>query len=95
MSLNQIIIVQDRRDNRVLTLLGTMNDVYGLLLEAEPLKKIWAHRQAVEMLAKQTTECAYFVSYYFNNASFCECLCPFQCMLHQTQLCQGRDWGRT
>jgi hypothetical protein len=49
-----------------------MNDVYALILDANPLKTIDAHRQALEMLAKQTAECAYFISHYARDPSFCE-----------------------
>jgi hypothetical protein len=68
----QVIIKQDQRDNRVLDLLGIMNDVYALILDGEPLKKIQTQKQALEMLAKQTAECAYFISHYARQPSFCE-----------------------
>jgi hypothetical protein len=71
--MHQVVIKQDRRDNRVLDLLGVMNDVYALILDGEPLKKIQTQKQALEMLAKQTTECAYFISHYSRQPSFCEC----------------------
>jgi hypothetical protein len=49
-----------------------MNDVYALTLEADPLTMIDAHKQALEMLAKQTVECAYFISHYARDPNFCE-----------------------
>jgi hypothetical protein len=68
----QVIVKQDQRDNRVLDLLGIMNDVYALILDGEPLKKIQTQKQALEMLAKQTAECAYFISHYSRQPSFCQ-----------------------
>jgi hypothetical protein len=49
-----------------------MDNVYALVLDAGPLKKIQSQKHAVEMLAKQTTECAYFISHYLNTPNFCE-----------------------
>jgi hypothetical protein len=66
-SINQAIIAQEQRDIRVLNLLLVIHDVYELVLDAEPLKKNRTHKRAVEMLAKQTTECAYFVSVLQQN----------------------------
>jgi hypothetical protein len=52
-----------------LGLLGIINDVYALILDANPLKTIDAHKHALEMLAKQTAECAYFISHYAGAGS--------------------------
>jgi hypothetical protein len=49
-----------------------MNDVYALILDAESLKAIQTQKQALEVLAKQTAECAYFISHYARQPSFCE-----------------------
>jgi hypothetical protein len=73
-SVSQAVIAQDRRDRRILDLLEIMDNVYALVLDAGPLKKIQSQKHAVEMLVKQTTECAYFISHYFNTPNFCECL---------------------
>jgi hypothetical protein len=69
---NQAIIIQDQRDSRIFDLLGVVNDVYALILDAEPLKRIQTQKQALEILAKQTAECAYFISHYARQPSFCE-----------------------
>ena len=55
-----------------------MNDVYAVVLDADPLKKIQSQKRAIEMLAKQTTECAYFISHYARETGFCEWVCPHQ-----------------
>ena len=70
--MNQVIIIQDQRDRRIFDLLGAINDVYTLILDAEPLKRIQTQKQALEMLAKQTAECAYFISHYARQPGFCE-----------------------
>ena len=81
---DKAVIAQDQRDSRILDLLGIMNEVYTLVLDAEPLKKIKSQKQAIEMLAKQTTDCAHFVSLYFNDANFCEPLRLFQTQIVTT-----------
>jgi hypothetical protein len=70
--MNQVVVIQDQRDSRIFDLLGVMNDVYALILDAEPLKRIQTQKPALEMLAKQTAECAYFISDYARQPSFCE-----------------------
>jgi hypothetical protein len=72
MFMEQVIIAQNLHDSRILDLLGVMNDVYALILDAEPLKAIQTQKGAFEMLAKQTTECAYFISHYAREPSYCE-----------------------
>jgi hypothetical protein len=71
--MEQVVTAQNLRDSRILDLLEVMNNVYALILDAEPLRTIQTQKQALEVLAKQTTECAYFISHYAREPSYCEC----------------------
>ena len=58
------MIKQRDQDNALCLLLGTIKDVHSLVIEAEPLKVYESHQAALDTLARQTVECAYFVRDY-------------------------------
>jgi hypothetical protein len=49
------------RDDSILRLVESMDDVYSFVKEAEPMKKIELLDRIIELIAQQTTECAYFI----------------------------------
>jgi hypothetical protein len=71
LSFIQIVIDQKNRDNSISGLVETMNDVYAFVHEAESLKRIESQKEILALMAKQTTECAYFIRDYAKNKSFC------------------------
>jgi hypothetical protein len=48
-----------------------MGNVYNFVDEAEPLKKIESQKSVMTRLARQTTECGYFLCSYDKNKFFC------------------------
>lgn len=58
------------RDDQVHNLADTMRDVYAFVIEAEPLKKLDVFRPILEVMVKQTIECAYFLQDYARIKSF-------------------------
>jgi hypothetical protein len=71
LSLLQNILAQVDRDDSVIRLVKTMDDVYSFVEEADPMKKIDSLGQILELMAQQTTECAYFIRDYATNKDFC------------------------
>jgi hypothetical protein len=59
------------RDNKIEDLVGTMNDMYAFMIEAKSLDKIKSHANILAAIAKQTTECAYFIQEYAETKGFC------------------------
>jgi hypothetical protein len=67
-----------------------MDDVYSFVKEAEPIKKIDSHRRIIELMAQQTTECAYFIRDYAMNKSFCRLVSVLQrAIVHHCLCCEG------
>ena len=59
------------RDDSIIRLVKTIDDVYSFVEEAEPMKKIKSLSQILEFMAQQTVECAYFIRDYAMNKDFC------------------------
>jgi hypothetical protein len=59
------------RDDSIVRLVETMDDVYSFVEEAEPMKKIESLGRIIELIAHQTTECAYFIRDYALSKDFC------------------------
>ncbi|EIN04115.1 WD40 repeat-like protein, partial [Punctularia strigosozonata HHB-11173 SS5] len=55
------IIAQINQDQSIKALLETMLDCHNFVDEAEPLKHLRSAVQVLSAMAKQTTECAYFI----------------------------------
>jgi hypothetical protein len=67
----KIILAQKDRDDCIDRLVEIMDDVYSFVHDAEPLNKIESHKRIIAVIAKQTTECSYFIRCYTMNKSFC------------------------
>jgi uncharacterized protein Yka (UPF0111/DUF47 family) len=59
------------RDDSIVRLVETMDDVYSFVKETEPMKKIKSFGRIIELIAQQTTECAYFIRDYAIGKDFC------------------------
>jgi hypothetical protein len=59
------------RDNSIVRLVKTMDDIYSFVEEAEPMKKIESLGRIIELIAQQTTQCAYFIRDYATDNDFC------------------------
>ena len=68
----QVLVNQKDRDKRVIRLAGTMRDVFAFVHDADPLKAIKAHMDAITLLIKQVTECGYFITEYAKRKNFCQ-----------------------
>jgi hypothetical protein len=77
LSLSQSALAQLDHENSIIRLVEIMDDVYTFVEEAEPMKKIESLGQIIEHMARQTTECAYFIRDYATNKNFC-----MSCTLH-------------
>ncbi|KIM87374.1 hypothetical protein PILCRDRAFT_814882 [Piloderma croceum F 1598] len=71
-AINKTILAQVDRDNFLIRLVEIMDDAYSFVKEAEPTKTIESHRAIIELMAQQTTECAYFIRDYATNKNFWE-----------------------
>jgi hypothetical protein len=58
------------RDNKIQDLINTINDIYAFMREAKPVENIHSHAKILAVIAKQTTECAYFIQGYAETKSF-------------------------
>ena len=67
----QNILAQMDRDDSIVRLVETMDNIYSFVEEAEPMKKIESFCRVVELIAQQTTECAYFIRDYAMGKDFC------------------------
>jgi hypothetical protein len=47
-----------------------MVDMYAFMGEARPVEKIKSHAKILAVIAKQTTECAYFIQKYAETKGF-------------------------
>jgi hypothetical protein len=47
-----------------------MDDVYGIVNKAKPLK-IKSFKQVIARMAQQTVDCGYFICSYAKDTSFC------------------------
>ena len=77
-------------------LLKVMDDVYSFVKEAEPIKKIESLGGIMALMAKQTTECAYFIRDYAMNKSFCMSISAFPAEgSHRHLHLQGNEPSKT
>jgi hypothetical protein len=67
----KVFQAQTTRDANIGRLVDAMNDIYGFLQEAEPLRKIESHKRIITHIMQQTTECGYFIRDYSKNKNFC------------------------
>ena len=58
------------RDEKIKDLVSTMADMYAFMHEAQPVEKIESHKKILAVVAKQTTECAYFIQEYARIKGF-------------------------
>ena len=66
----KIILAQKVRDDCISHLVEVMDDIYSFVHEAEPVNKINSHKDIIVVMAKQTTECAYFIRDYATDKNF-------------------------
>jgi hypothetical protein len=67
----QSILDQVDRDDSIVRLVETINDVYSFVEEAEPMKKIKSLGRIIKLMTQQTTECAYFIRDYATDKDLC------------------------
>ena len=67
----QVLVNQQNRDDRVIRLAGTMSNMFSFVEDAEPLKRVEAHKEPIRLLIQQVTECGYFIGDYAKQNSFC------------------------
>ena len=88
-------MAQVDRDKGIVDLVKIMDDVFSFVKEAEPMKKIESHFRIIELMIRQTTECAYFIRDYAMNKGFCKLTCTLHvrvshCFVH----CQGNEHSK-
>ncbi|KAF9072466.1 hypothetical protein BDP27DRAFT_1320509 [Rhodocollybia butyracea] len=64
------VLAQMQRDENIIALIDTMDDIYNFVKEAEPLRQIESHKKVMIRIAQQTTECGYFISAYCSDSFF-------------------------
>jgi len=67
---NQVLVNQQNRDDRVIRLAGTMSDVFSFVEDAEPLKAVEAHKEPTKLLIQQVMECGYVTGEYAKQNNF-------------------------
>ncbi|KAI0311907.1 hypothetical protein OF83DRAFT_1068066, partial [Amylostereum chailletii] len=71
---------QNKRDEKIKALLLIIDDAYSFVNQAAPLED-WTdtinkyQRKILADIAKQTTDCAYFIRDYAKDQNFCEMVC--------------------
>ncbi|KAF7971795.1 hypothetical protein HWV62_19931 [Athelia sp. TMB] len=68
--LSAVIIAQQHRDDSIIRLMETIDDVHSFLLDAEPSETIKKHPKVYQALSALTTEGAYLIRDYAVNKSF-------------------------
>ncbi|KAN0094924.1 hypothetical protein V8E55_003211 [Tylopilus felleus] len=63
-AVNQVLIKQKNRDDRIIRLACMMSDAFAFVHEAEPLKAVERHMKIITLLIQQVTECGYFIAEY-------------------------------
>ena len=64
-----MVQAQQRRDQRILDLVQTMDDTYSLVLvSAHELKKHSVLQDVINQILKQTIECGYFIRDYVQHS---------------------------
>ena len=64
-----MVQAQQRRDQRILDLVQTMDDTYSLVLvSADELKKHSVLQDVINQILKQTIECGYFIRDYVRHS---------------------------
>ncbi|KZS91859.1 hypothetical protein SISNIDRAFT_397550, partial [Sistotremastrum niveocremeum HHB9708] len=66
----KIFQAQKQRDGAIAHLIDVMDDTYAFVIESEELFKVESQRKFLEKLAKQTTECGYFIADYAKDKTF-------------------------
>ncbi|KAI9460420.1 hypothetical protein HD554DRAFT_1583893 [Boletus coccyginus] len=69
---NQVLVNQKNRDEQIICLAGTMSDIFAFVHDAEPLKAIESHMEAIKLLTQQVAECGYFITEYAKQKNFCQ-----------------------
>ena len=64
------MIAQNDRDERIIKLLQSLDDIYAFVQDAEPTKKIESQKDIIKLIVLQTTECAYFIRHYAKSKGF-------------------------
>ncbi|KAF8520629.1 hypothetical protein BU17DRAFT_88833 [Hysterangium stoloniferum] len=64
------MIAQMDRDEQIIKLVQSLDDIYGFVQEAEPTKKIESQRVVLKLIVLQTMECAYFIREYAKSKGF-------------------------
>ena len=55
---------QEVRDQKILELVGSMENTYSFVIYADELKKYPLLQDVLEQILKQTIECGYFIQEY-------------------------------
>lgn len=66
-----MLVKQKNRDEQIVRLAGSLNDVFTFVNDAEPLKGIEAHIKTITLLIQQVTECGYFICEYAKQKNIC------------------------
>ncbi|KAG9313831.1 WD40-repeat-containing domain protein [Chiua virens] len=61
-AVDKVFLNQKPRHDRIVHLIGTMNDVFAFVHDAEPLKKIELQIGTMLLLVQQVTECGFFIA---------------------------------
>jgi hypothetical protein len=59
-----MVQAQQKRDQKILGLVTTMEDTYSFVTSMDELKKNRVLQDIVEQILKQTVECGYFIQQY-------------------------------
>ncbi|KAF8985414.1 hypothetical protein BDQ17DRAFT_1436640 [Cyathus striatus] len=66
----ELFMKQQERDERVRGLIQLMANLYGMILDSDPLDKCQTLSQSINDLISLTRECAYFVAEYMKTGPF-------------------------
>ncbi|KZT40353.1 WD40 repeat-like protein [Sistotremastrum suecicum HHB10207 ss-3] len=66
----KVLQAQQQRDAALSRLVDVIDDTYAFIIESQDLSKVPSQRKIAEELAKQTTECAYFILHYVEDKEF-------------------------
>ncbi|KAF8516736.1 WD40-repeat-containing domain protein [Hysterangium stoloniferum] len=64
------MIAQMDRDEQIIKLVQSLDDIYGFVQDAEPTKRIESQRDVLKLIVLQTMECAYFIRDYAKSKGF-------------------------
>ncbi|KAF9000085.1 hypothetical protein BDQ17DRAFT_689668 [Cyathus striatus] len=68
----EIFMTQKEHDERVLSLVRVMADLYQMILDSSPMEKCQTLSQSINNLIALTRECAYFIAQYIKTVPFAQ-----------------------